>query len=214
MNDWGKDYLAHHGIKGMKWGVRRYQNEDGSLTKEGQERYVKKYLTETQLSTAGDSRLDYTKAAERIKKSMSESEQSRLHDRKMQRDGNNTMYRMLNENAETLNRERRTGTLPSDLENMSDKELNKLETDISNAAQHYKNLEDISEQEIAEILYQNSIDIKINTALLKIDNKARAIVDSGKKFIDNLFKKKPKTAVKKPGPTKKTTPAKPRRETK
>lgn len=27
--------LYHHGIKGMKWGVRRYQNADGSLTREG-----------------------------------------------------------------------------------------------------------------------------------------------------------------------------------
>lgn len=32
-------YLVHHGIKGMKWGVRRYQNEDGSLTSEGRNRY-------------------------------------------------------------------------------------------------------------------------------------------------------------------------------
>lgn len=30
--------LSHHGIKGQKWGVRRYQNKDGSLTKEGKER--------------------------------------------------------------------------------------------------------------------------------------------------------------------------------
>lgn len=32
------EYLAHWGIKGMKWGVRRYQNKDGSLTAEGQKR--------------------------------------------------------------------------------------------------------------------------------------------------------------------------------
>ena len=31
--------LQHHGIKGQKWGVRRFQNEDGSLTNAGKKRY-------------------------------------------------------------------------------------------------------------------------------------------------------------------------------
>lgn len=31
--------LQHHGIKGQKWGVRRFQNADGSLTAEGKKRY-------------------------------------------------------------------------------------------------------------------------------------------------------------------------------
>lgn len=31
-------YLAHHGIKGQKWGVRRYQNKDGSLTALGKKK--------------------------------------------------------------------------------------------------------------------------------------------------------------------------------
>ena len=35
--------LYHWGIKGMKWGVRRYQNEDGTLTPAGRKRIEKKY---------------------------------------------------------------------------------------------------------------------------------------------------------------------------
>lgn len=46
--------LYHHGIKGMKWGVRRYQNPDGSLTDEGRKRYLK-----------GKSRFNYESAATR-----------------------------------------------------------------------------------------------------------------------------------------------------
>lgn len=37
--DAASDFIAHHGIKGQKWGQRRYQNSDGSLTVEGRKRY-------------------------------------------------------------------------------------------------------------------------------------------------------------------------------
>ena len=33
------DSLMHHGIKGMHWGVRRFQNANGSLTAAGKKRY-------------------------------------------------------------------------------------------------------------------------------------------------------------------------------
>ena len=32
--------LQHHGVKGMKWGVRRFRNKNGSLTPEGKKRYL------------------------------------------------------------------------------------------------------------------------------------------------------------------------------
>ena len=42
MNTWTctrQGELYHHGIKGQKWGVRRFQNKDGSLTPAGKRRY-------------------------------------------------------------------------------------------------------------------------------------------------------------------------------
>lgn len=52
--------LKHWGILGMHWGVRRYQNEDGTLTPEGQKRYGVKTAAETR-------KLSYSKKYETLK---------------------------------------------------------------------------------------------------------------------------------------------------
>lgn len=35
------DSIVHHGVKGQRWGIRRYQNENGSLTSAGKKRQAK-----------------------------------------------------------------------------------------------------------------------------------------------------------------------------
>ena len=50
--DYYNEELYHYGTKGMKWGVRKYQNEDGSLTAAGKSRY----------STVADAKEAYRKA--------------------------------------------------------------------------------------------------------------------------------------------------------
>ena len=37
------NYLSHHGVLGQKWGIRRYQNPDGTLTAEGRKRLGKDF---------------------------------------------------------------------------------------------------------------------------------------------------------------------------
>ena len=61
-----RDELYHWGIKGMKWGVRRYQNKDGTLTSEGKKHYSQDHE-------------DYTRA--HTKKSVREMSDSELNAR-------------------------------------------------------------------------------------------------------------------------------------
>lgn len=67
--------LMHHGILGMKWGVRRYQRKDGSLTSAGKSRY-------SDSQRIRDEKIYGKKAAKRIEKRIASGEgvQSARHD--------------------------------------------------------------------------------------------------------------------------------------
>lgn len=70
------DDLYHHGIRGQKWGVRRYQNADGTLTADGKKR-LEAYKTREE-SEAIDRGRKYrnmhAESADKLKKKMSEQE--------------------------------------------------------------------------------------------------------------------------------------------
>ena len=64
------NYIKHHGIKGQKWGVRRFQNKDGSLTAAGLKRYKDEVNTKertiksgTELQTITKGQYDHSKTS-------------------------------------------------------------------------------------------------------------------------------------------------------
>lgn len=66
-----EDELRHWGVKGMKWGVRRYQNEDGSLTKAGKKHQAKEEYRDAKREAASKLGATRKKADERYAKAMS-----------------------------------------------------------------------------------------------------------------------------------------------
>lgn len=70
-------WLAHHGIKGQKWGIRRFQNNDGSLTEAGRKRYLN---SDDPLNRRGEKELAvedskrYEKSKNKLKKKLAETD--------------------------------------------------------------------------------------------------------------------------------------------
>lgn len=119
--------LYHHGTKGMKWGVRRYQNKDGSLTNAGAKRYARD-AREKEYNKYDDAAGKYYKTSKKSGRSDLEADPRRYAKEDLERTKRLTdsasqltgsMQRM-NKSAMDRNAKNRP---KMDLSSMSDKEM-------------------------------------------------------------------------------------------
>lgn len=117
--------LVHSGVKGMKWGVRRYQNADGTLTEAGKKRYARD-AREKEFSKYDDSTGKYYKSSKKNGRSDLEVDAKRYVKEDMERtkrltDAGSTMSRNLKEaNSKAIKNAPRK---EMDLSNITDKEM-------------------------------------------------------------------------------------------
>lgn len=127
------DYIYHHGIKGMKWGIRRFQNKDGTRTEAGKKRarqasseevhddYTRAHTNKSVKSMSDD---ELNKRINRLKKERSYNDMTKTPD-KLERskkivDASSNLLRTAKQlNDETM----RPVKKKLDLSNMTDQEL-------------------------------------------------------------------------------------------
>ena len=109
--------LYHFGVKGMKWGIRRYQNKDGTLTPAGKKRYDKemakikeeqrivnnKKRTQAKIDKLEAARKKLEEDKESLKNKNKDSDES-VNTKSSGESGNNQNHQQINQNPQTVSK--------------------------------------------------------------------------------------------------------------
>lgn len=144
------NYLTHYGIKGQKWGIRRYQNPDGSLTSAGRKRYSDSGGIRgavSKVKNAVTRRGSSSKAAAKKKQEEKEEKEKETLEQKKDRVLKSRSAKELYENADLFTTQELQSaynrlSLERNISSLVPKDINKGKQFVDNAIKTAKTLND------------------------------------------------------------------------